>query len=219
VLIRGLLANPEYSGYFNGVTRDIEDVEKDYIKFVSDIAYANGIQNIYDENGKIVPQAINIVRSYLDGDQAITSLADQKGIKPPAEMDALNLVYQTRNIRNTYAKRGPNGEVIPPSYEESFDILKAQNPKIQQRSVDMQRAVDHHNRVSKALENRKGFSSEPKSTDGVDLSDLTKVSDKEIIRVASIPSKNRTPDETAFLKRVYKEKYRMADSEIDFYLT
>ena len=207
--------NPEYATYF-GLNRDVQEVEKDYVSFVQNIAILGGFAgNILTENGAFQPAVQQIISNYADANSQLKGLADKNGIAPPEDVGALNKVYKLRTLRNTYARKNAQGEMEPLSYDEAFKLMQVSEPQASKETPAMQAALAEQQRMARAVGNREQFARETKATDGVDLSSSGNAANARFSELIRKDRKTHSPTEKEFMSSYFKNNANYTDQEVE----
>lgn len=217
--IRLLQQNPEHQGVFASKS-DIEQLERNYVSWVEKLARISGIAGVFDASGRFLPEASNMVMSYMDQNSAagqqLRMVAEQSGVTPPDDLPALGKIYTVRNIRNQYAKRDPSGVVVPISYEEAAKIAKSMQPELFTTASPRQ-SIQNAEReaISRGVERRQQFAPEVPAARGAQVDDVSQMQFAEFQRLMKKPRKDYSTQEVETVRKLLKDLAQFSDTEIE----
>jgi len=190
---------------FGDFSRDTRTIENDYIKFaktLAETAKIDGPAERSDGSGRWVEPLERAIAQYHDPKSAIgEELRKSCPVKPPEDMEVLDIIYDLREFRNSIFERDSQGKVVPISYERALRSYSAEHPEIAQR-ITIAKEKANRDKVGKAIEKRNSYAQEApvKSEQATAMEPEAEAA--EVKRILEKTNPERTKEE-----REYARKY------------
>lgn len=204
-------------------SRDIVDINKDYIDFGVKVAKMCGIENPFDEHGMFNENASLKIHQYLDpsneAGEKLRVQGKKEGVVEPAQNDlnALRRLSTIRSIQRERSFKDGSGKTTYISSEDAYAIAKHNNPKLfdVKSSVDTRR--EDLERMERATANRAKHTVDVPPGVGSDANDLSKISSSELEKITKKDQSKWTVAEMELVKNTCRAN-GLSEDEITFFL-
>jgi hypothetical protein len=216
--VRALQSDPTI-GETLRTTRDIAEINNDYVGFGEKLARMCGIQQALDQNGLFTQAASGVIALFFDQDNPegskIRAAAQINKIAPPSveDMNALKRVSIVRGFQNSRFTRDRSGNVVPISANEAFALASREHPALFASKDPVTSRKQELDAEQRALENRQGHSTEIPPALGADLSSGKSIMPQDQLLRLIQKGKDRTADEQLLLIAECKRQ-GLSDEEI-----
>lgn len=198
--------------------RNAQDIEKDYVGFMKDMASVQGIEAFAkDGSGRFSKEASDALHAVIDENsedgKAIREKLQERNIKLPDDFGELQMVYAIRDIRSQTFEKNASGEAVPIPYNKAFKIYQGSNgDELKKMLLDARK--DGHENFQKAVDERKRFAKETPLKGGAGPIDVDNYPTEQFFKLIEKGAAARTDEEDDILRHILKAK-NLSDNEID----